>query len=369
MVFYVTPLRQGRFPEIATAANGAITVLFSTIELIFDGNNELLTKLKEETKHADPLIGKVFEEMTDQLCQYYGVFCNHQKDAMDSIAQIIQTSAPFKSFLESCKSKTETNGLGLLDFLVKPFQRLLKYPLLLRELNKNTAKSHPDKQHINRALAKLNEEVELINKHKFKNDNLKKMLEINQAVDSLPKHFKFMVPSRVYVYEGTLGMISGKHDQERHFFLFNDCLIYCKKRGQGKYQCKGVIFLNKLTIEDLDAYTFKIHRADKDLTYTLYGKTQQEKEQWVHEINTTQQKLNPSSRTNLKSLRQGESKEIIRVYINKESFKTLAVTAQTSTAELSDMCSKKLAKVVGSSSKFRIALVVNGKGNNCTRLF
>jgi len=26
----------------------------------------------------------------------------------------------------------ETSGLGLLDYLVKPFQRVLKYPLLLR---------------------------------------------------------------------------------------------------------------------------------------------------------------------------------------------------------------------------------------------
>lgn len=50
-------------------------MLFSTVDLIFDSNTELLERLKEEMKAniTDPMIGEVFSRTIDKLCQYYGV--------------------------------------------------------------------------------------------------------------------------------------------------------------------------------------------------------------------------------------------------------------------------------------------------------
>ncbi len=42
---------------------------------------------------------------------------------MDTIDKAIKTSPPFKAFVDACLQKPETKGLGLLDYLVKPFQR------------------------------------------------------------------------------------------------------------------------------------------------------------------------------------------------------------------------------------------------------
>lgn len=36
---------------------------------------------------------------------------------------------------------------------------------------------------------------------------------------------------RRFIHEGDVGKISGANDQERHLFLFNDCLIYTKRKG------------------------------------------------------------------------------------------------------------------------------------------
>jgi hypothetical protein len=85
-----------------------------------------------------------------------------------------------------------------MDFLVKPFQRLLKYPLFLRvrlslyntyiqELVKYTPPSHPDCQNIIQSLRKMQVEVDKINMDKAKADNLKKMLEINSLVEGANK--------------------------------------------------------------------------------------------------------------------------------------------------------------------------------------
>lgn len=69
-------------------------LLFSTVEHLFDGNQDLLNQLQDTlTKDKPPLIGKVFLEMIDTLCQYYGVFCNHQKECMDTIEENLKKNA------------------------------------------------------------------------------------------------------------------------------------------------------------------------------------------------------------------------------------------------------------------------------------
>lgn len=67
-------------------------MLFSTVELIFDSNNELLTSLREEmsnTHKPEPMLGEVFLHNTEKLAQFYGVFCNHQKGVYCRISIII----------------------------------------------------------------------------------------------------------------------------------------------------------------------------------------------------------------------------------------------------------------------------------------
>jgi len=193
-------------------------------------------------------------------------------------------------------------------------------------------------------------------------------LEINQNVEEMPKSFKLMVPSRVFLYEGSLKKISGKHDQERQFFLFNDCLMYCKiKGGGGRFTCKGIIYLNKLTVIDIpgDALSFKIKRSDKNLEYTLHGQSSQEKSTWLHELKIQQQKLNLLSVRGTQTLPVGGAtvkKEVIRLYISKDTFKSLAVTEMST---VSDLCEDALVKtkLEGSltADDLQIYVVVNGK--------
>lgn len=337
-------------------------MLFSTIELIFDGNTELLESLKAELEKDVPMLGSVFLRMVDQICQYYGVFCNHQKEAMDTIERCESTSPAFKSFLEGCLQRPEVGGLSLLAFLVKPFQRLLKYPLLLTELLKNTPMEHPDRQNIDNALKKLQEEVNVINTNKFKSDNMKKMLDISQSVEELPRRFKLLLPSRYFAYEGTLMKISGKHDQERHFFLFNDLLMYTKKKSNSKFLCRGIIYLNKLQVENVnDPLSFKVFRSDKNLTYILYGKSTQEKEVWLNQIGKQQNKLNPESNKKVE-VKPGEKREILRVYVSKETFKSLAAMTSTTARDLCDEAARKV-QVEGfdSTKNYKICVVVAGK--------
>jgi len=64
-------------------------------------------------------------------------------------------------------------GLSLLSFIIKPVQRLCKYPLLLRELINNTDPSDAeDYQLLQEATKKVNKTVEFVNAMKRHTDNL-----------------------------------------------------------------------------------------------------------------------------------------------------------------------------------------------------
>jgi len=383
MIYYIQPLRGAeRFPELNNSTKGDVLVLFSTIELIFDGNSDLLRRLHGEkmttvstdsiiktvtTVHYmelnDIMIGEIFLDLSGKLCQYYGVFCNHQKEAMNTIDAALKTSSSLKTFLDSCQQKAGKQGLSIMDYLVKPFQRLLKYPLLLKELLKYTPSTHPDRNNIEKALEKLQKEVDNINKNKAKNDNMKKMLEIQQNLEGLPKHFKLLLPNRMFIYEGILMKISGKHDQERYFFLFSDCLIYCKRKGVAKFACRGIIYLNKIRISDIDQTSFKLFRTDKNLTYILYGQPQ-EKKTWLYELRQQQQRLNIATSLKISSsdlTNQSEKKEFIRLYFSKDTFKSFAVGEETTVSDLCFESSKKLNLDGIGAEDYVISVIIGGQ--------
>jgi len=71
-------------------------------------------------------------------------------------------------------------------------------------------------------------------------------------------------------------------------------------------------------------------------------KDNMKKETWLHQIGQQMQKLNPSSRS-LSIRTPGEVKEVVRLYVgSNQTFKTFAITNNTSVAELCDMCLKKI---------------------------
>ncbi len=313
-------------------------------------------KLEYQKKLEDRNIGTIFLKVMDKLIQYYGVLCNHQKEAMDVIEKL-KTLQSFRTFEDATKSRPEVSNLGILDFLSKPFQRMLKYPLILESLVKVTDSDHPDYENIQKSIRSLHEEVARINKEKAKADDLKKMYELNQLIEEVPSYFKLLIPSRICILEGILQKISGKNDQERYFFLFNDCIMYCKRKGK-KYTFRGLIYLNQLELDEMkeDPCSFKLFRSDKNLSYVVYGETTQQKNKWVTEIRAQQNKLLGSSRSlsqatlrdhhnnihNGSAPSHTEKKEPVKVFLDRNTFKTLRIGEETTTHDLVIECHRKM---------------------------
>lgn len=77
-------------------------------------------------------------------------------------------------------------GLDLESYLIKPVQRLCRYPLLLKEILKTTPTTHADYQPLSEALTKINEAVAKVNDFKGKAENAMMIAQVQQKVQGAP---------------------------------------------------------------------------------------------------------------------------------------------------------------------------------------
>src|SRR5690606_15343253 len=72
---------------------------------------------------------------------------------------------------------------NLQDYLIKPVQRICKYPLLFKELLKCTPQDHPDYWALEATLVKLEEVAHSVNQSKAQSEQQRRLLEIQSRLD------------------------------------------------------------------------------------------------------------------------------------------------------------------------------------------
>ncbi|KAL6072759.1 Round spore [Balamuthia mandrillaris] len=233
---FLKPLREGELLNKTQIMN-----VFSNIEMIATVNKELFNNLKTKS------VGQAFLSVVDYL-KLYSVYCGNQENALNQINKLRSSNSEFDSFLEYCHSLPDLRSLDLYAFLIKPIQRICKYPLLLGELLKCTQESHPDHALLTSALQKMKDTVSLINQKKRDFELSLRMYELSKLLE-FPKNedIKLMEdPGRRLISEGPLTVLVGKKRKasEGHYFLFTDLFFFVKPRG------KNYVVKTKLNLMD-----------------------------------------------------------------------------------------------------------------------
>ncbi|RIB13751.1 hypothetical protein C2G38_1974448 [Gigaspora rosea] len=93
-------------------------------------------------------------------------------------------------FLKKCKSQCEgrTRSWDIASLLIKPVQRVLKYPLLLQQILSLTKPSHQDYEHLQFAFSEITKVAERINEIKRRKDIVEKIVGSKKRSDSDIKH-------------------------------------------------------------------------------------------------------------------------------------------------------------------------------------
>uniref|UniRef100_A0A8B9G0D1 Dynamin-binding protein n=1 Tax=Amazona collaria TaxID=241587 RepID=A0A8B9G0D1_9PSIT len=146
--------------------------LFGNIHVVISFSKQLLSTLE-----ASDAIGPVFLAQRAELENVYRVYCQNHDEAIALLETYEKDEKMQKLLLDLLDSLRSlysewgcTNYINLGSFLIKPVQRVMRYPLLLMELLSATPEAHPDKAPLTAAVLAVKEINVNINEYKRRKD-------------------------------------------------------------------------------------------------------------------------------------------------------------------------------------------------------
>ncbi|XP_035380127.1 T-lymphoma invasion and metastasis-inducing protein 2 isoform X1 [Electrophorus electricus] len=167
---YLKPLERETFLSL-----GEMESLFGSLPEMLDFQRVFLQTLEERTTSPLDLrtletpeqlkkmlfsLGGSFLYYADHFKLYSGFCANHIK--VQKVLERAKTDRAFKEFLEA-RNPTKQHSSTLESYLIKPVQRVLKYPLLLRELVSLTDPESEEHSHLTEALRAMEKVASHIN--------------------------------------------------------------------------------------------------------------------------------------------------------------------------------------------------------------
>jgi hypothetical protein len=150
-------------PDRRKDADRASTIQSSAVSI--GGGSDLTDFEKDELTR----VGTAFEASMGDMEKVYTDYIR-TRHAANKRLEVLQTSSTVKEWLKECSENSSdiTNAWSLDALLVKPIQRITKYPLLLRELQENTPDAHPDVDFVRKAaveVTEINMRINEVKKH------------------------------------------------------------------------------------------------------------------------------------------------------------------------------------------------------------
>lgn len=230
-----------------------IDKVFGNIREIRQIHEELLSKLRQaDREHQDLCNGgkpdaeaaaahklaathaKVFAEMVPFLRAYAG-YCSTYSSAIQLVKQLSEgrSNQKFAKFLQRVSTVPQCRGLDLSSFLIKPPQRLCKYPLFFRDLLKHMGEDEAESAaRIADTLERVQDVANAVNKTMANSGSMAKVFEIfKDNLDSHESVSDLVTPTRRFLFEGDVDFASFERAPKRHhFYLFNDLMLLCTPR-------------------------------------------------------------------------------------------------------------------------------------------
>ncbi|KAM7002170.1 neuroepithelial cell-transforming gene 1 protein-like [Tautogolabrus adspersus] len=229
---------------------GELAHIFGDLDAYIPLHEELLTKLTEGTG-PDGTVAEIGQIVIDWLpgLNAYKNYCSNQLAAKALLDQKKQDKL-VQDYLQRCLESPFSRKLDLWSFLDIPRSRLVKYPLLLREILRHTPPNHPDVASLERAITIIQEILSDINIRKGESecqyyiDKLEYLDEKQQ--DPLIDNCKILLCH---------GELRNKSGSRLHVFLFSELLVLTRPVTRNDRSCFQVyrqpIPVRDLALEDL----------------------------------------------------------------------------------------------------------------------
>uniref|UniRef100_A0A8C3QQK4 Phosphatidylinositol-3,4,5-trisphosphate dependent Rac exchange factor 2 n=1 Tax=Cyanoderma ruficeps TaxID=181631 RepID=A0A8C3QQK4_9PASS len=286
-----------------------VKMLFSNIEDILAVHKNFLSLVEDclqPEPNAQHEVGTCFLNYKEKF-RIYDEYCSNHEKAQKVLLDLNKIRT-VRTFLLNCMllGGRKNTDVPLEGYLVTPIQRICKYPLLLKELLKRTPRKHSDYAALMEALQAMKAVCSNINEAKRQMEKLEFLEEWQSHVEGW-EGSNITDTCTEMLRSGLLLKISAGNIQERIFFLFDNLLVYCKKKHRLKnskastdghrYLFRGRINTEVMEVENVDDGTadyhssghtvingWKIHNTAKNKWFVCMAKTPEEKQEWLEAI-------------------------------------------------------------------------------------
>ncbi|XP_047376951.1 neuroepithelial cell-transforming gene 1 protein isoform X1 [Sciurus carolinensis] len=236
--------------KLSIMSEEELTHIFGDLDAYIPLHEDLLARLGEATKPDGTVeqIGHILVNWLPGLNAYKG-YCSNQLAAKALLDQKKQDPR-VQDFLQRCLESPFSRKLDLWSFLDIPRSRLVKYPLLLKEILKHTPKDHPDVQLLEEAVVIIQEVLSDINLKKGES-------ECQYYIDKLEYLDEKQKDPRIEASKVLLchGELKNKNGHKLYIFLFQDILVLTRpvtRNERHSYQVyRQPIPVQELVLEDL----------------------------------------------------------------------------------------------------------------------
>ncbi|KAM4713618.1 intersectin-2a isoform 3-T3 [Anableps anableps] len=305
-VFYKPMSESGRLTEAEMA-----TIFVNWRELI-TCNTRLLNALRERKQTGGEnmpvqLIGDLLASELAHM-QPYIFFCSCQLNAAALLQTKTHNQPEFKDFLKKVATNYRCKGMPLSSFLLKPMQRLTRYPLLIKNILEHTPDGHEDREPLREALERAEELCSQVNEAVREKENTDRLEWIQNHIqcEGPIEHLVFSsltncLGPRKLLHSGRL--FKTKSSRELWAFLFSDFLLlthsakpfsssgseklFSPKTNIQLKIYKTPLFLNEVLVKmpaDPSSDEPLFHVSHIDRVYTLKTETLSERTAWVQKI-------------------------------------------------------------------------------------
>ncbi|KAJ9069818.1 hypothetical protein DSO57_1014702 [Entomophthora muscae] len=163
--------------ELFTARD--LQLIFINIEEIIFFTAGFSQALQYNTiEGTPPLIGKVFVEKHAELQRVYSQYFKMHEVSNSHLQELYSSQPAVSQFLLECDAelKKYSKAWDLHSLLIKPIQRVLKYPLLIKELLSVTSPANPDHTDLTRASKLIQSTADYYNELKRRKDVIDRII-------------------------------------------------------------------------------------------------------------------------------------------------------------------------------------------------
>ncbi|XP_055010427.1 intersectin-2b [Boleophthalmus pectinirostris] len=304
-VFYKPMTESGRLTE------AEMQKIFVNWKELLPCNNRLLKALHERRskggeKAPIPMVGDILAKELAHM-QPYIRFCSCQINGAELLQLRTNNEPDFKIFLKKIATDYRCKGMPLSSFLLKPMQRITRYPLHIKNMLECTAEGHADRLPLKQALERAEELCQQVNEGVREKENSDKLEWIQNHVqcDGIAENLVFnsltnCLGPRKLLHSGK--MYKAKSNKELWAFLFSDFLLlthsakqftssvpdklFSNKNNTQLKMYKPPVFLNEVLVKLPDPSSDEplFHISHIDRVYVLKTDNINERTAWVQKI-------------------------------------------------------------------------------------